>query len=117
MFTPMFLENWQILPCIQRDRFPPIWVCCVGECKGKIIKTGSISTVVNEHTVKDIENNVYNLEKLNNKHIGTNPLRWTHIPLEFDAIITEYLSEELKVDSLATQLVQSYYYKRFNTEK
>jgi hypothetical protein len=112
----MFLENWQVLPCIQKSRFPPIWVCCVGESKGKIVKTGSITNVFDEYGFEDSTNKIYSLERLNGKHLDSNPLKWTRIPSNFENIITEYLIEELKYDSLATQLIQCYYYQTFDTE-
>eukprot|EP00835_Amoeboradix_gromovi_P006625 NODE_818_length_3941_cov_0.458355.p3 type:complete len:116 gc:universal NODE_818_length_3941_cov_0.458355:3637-3290(-) len=113
--SQIHLQNWQILPCVNSKRFPPVWVCCVGENNGKLIKTGYIEEVTGLLTFKD-KNDKYSLQKLHHKHRNNDPLKWNHLPSDFERQITKYLAEELKYDTLATQLVQSYYCNLLDTE-
>lgn len=105
-----------MLPCINKIRFPPIWICCVGDYNDNIIKSGPVKEVLGPFSFKDCNNITYELENLNSKHIPSNPLRWSFLPDDFDEITTLYLTQELQIDSLASQIIQSHYYNELKTK-
>eukprot|EP00834_Sanchytrium_tribonematis_P005257 NODE_305_length_10201_cov_0.856464.p9 type:complete len:119 gc:universal NODE_305_length_10201_cov_0.856464:5141-5497(+) len=111
-----FLQNWQFLPSIQTDRFPPIWICCVGECGRGLFKSACLKISDGMYSFTDVTDQKYELEPISKLHVPKNPCEWSYIPKNYDLIITDYLTDELKFDTLATQLVQKYYQQKFAKE-
>ena len=110
------LSNWQMTPCITTTRFPPVWICCIGDLDGKLYKSGILVKRLDDYSFID-QLNKYSLERRLGKHVNSNPCRWTHIPENYEQLVFNYLQEELQYDSLATQLVRRHYYNLHHQEE